>query len=237
MTERIQKILSAHGVASRRAAETLIAEGRVTVNGTLARPGQSADAEKDRICVDGAPLPRKAQTVCVMLNKPRGYVTTLSDERGRKTVASLVDCGCRVYPVGRLDYQSEGLLLLTNDGDLANRLMHPRGCIKKVYEVTVCGANADTQALLSRPIVLDGRPIARPLVRKLRESGEKTTFEITIHEGRNRQIRRMCEAAGVTVARLCRVREGSLSLGDLAVGKWRCLTAQELAALYEETGT
>lgn len=236
MTERIQKILSAHGVASRRAAETLIAEGRVTVNGVPARPGQSADAEKDRICVDGAPLPQRAQTVCVMLNKPRGYVTTLSDERGRKTVASLVDCGCRVYPVGRLDYQSEGLLLLTNDGELANRLMHPRGCIEKVYEVTVRGANADTQALLSRPIVLDGRPIAKPLVRKLRESGDKTTFEITIHEGRNRQIRRMCEAAGVTVARLCRVREGSLSLGDLAVGKWRLLSAQELAALQEETG-
>lgn len=236
MTERIQKILSVHGVASRRAAEKLIAEGRVTVNGVPARPGQSADADKDRICVNGTPLPQKAQTVCIMLYKPRGYVTTLSDERGRKTVASLVDCGCRVYPVGRLDYQSEGLLLLTNDGDLANRLMHPRSCIEKVYEVTVRGAGEATQALLSRPIILDGRPIAKPLVRKLRDSGDKTTFEITIHEGRNRQIRRMCEAAGVTVARLCRVREGSLSLGDLAVGKWRCLTAQELAALYEETG-
>ena len=114
--------------------------------------------------------------------------------------------------------------------------MHPRGCIEKVYEVTVRGANADTQALLSRRIVLDGRPIAKPLVRKLRENGDKTTFEITIHEGRNRQIRRMCEAAGVTVARLCRVREGSLSLGGLAVGKWRLLSAQELAALQEETG-
>ena len=236
MEKRLQKILSEHAVASRRQAEVMISDGRVRVNGKIAHLGDRADDTKDHILLDGKPLPKKAKAVCLMLYKPRGYVTTLSDEFGRKTAASLVSCGCRVYPVGRLDYQSEGLLLLTNDGDLANRLMHPRGCIKKVYEVTVRGANADTQALLSRPIVLDGRPIARPLVRKLRESGEKTTFEITIHEGRNRQIRRMCEAAGVTVARLCRVREGSLSLGDLAVGKWRCLTAQELAALYEETG-
>ena len=236
MAERLQKILSAHGIASRRAAETLILQGRVTVNGRIAVLGQTADAEQDRICVDGAPLPERAETVCLMLYKPRGYVTTLSDERGRRTAASLVDCGCRVYPVGRLDYQSEGLLLLTNDGELANRLMHPRGCIEKVYEVTVRGKLDTAQELLSRPIVLDGRPIAPPLVKKLRESGDKATFEITIHEGRNRQIRRMCEAAGLTVARLCRVQEGSLRLGALAVGKWRHLTVQELNALREEVG-
>ena len=236
MAERLQKILSAHGIASRRAAETMILQGRVTVNGRIAVLGQTADAERDRICVDGAPLPERAETVCLMLYKPRGYVTTLSDERGRRTAASLVDCGCRVYPVGRLDSQSEGLLLFTNDGALAERLMHPREKIEKVYEVTVRGKLDTAQELLSRPIVLDGRPIAPPLVKKLRESGDKTTFEITIHEGRNRQIRRMCEAAGLTVARLCRVQEGSLRLGALAVGKWRHLTMQELNALREEVG-
>lgn len=236
MAERLQKILSAHGIASRRAAETMILQGRVTVNGRIAVLGQTADAERDRICVDGAPLPERAETVCLMLYKPRGYVTTLSDERGRRTAASLVDCGCRVYPVGRLDSQSEGLLLFTNDGALAERLMHPREKIEKVYEVTVRGKLDTAQELLSRPIVLDGRPIAPPLVKELRESGDKTTFEITIHEGRNRQIRRMCEAAGLTVARLCRVQEGSLRLGALAVGKWRHLTVQELNALREEVG-
>lgn len=236
MAERLQKILSAHGIASRRAAETLILQGRVTVNGRIAVLGQTADAEQDRICVDGAPLPERAETVCLMLYKPRGYVTTLSDERGRRTAASLVDCGCRVYPVGRLDSQSEGLLLFTNDGALAERLMHPREKIEKVYEVTVRGKLDTAQELLSRLIVLDGRPIAPPLVKKLRESGDKATFEITIHEGRNRQIRRMCEAAGLTVARLCRVQEGSLRLGALAVGKWRHLTVQELNALREEVG-
>lgn len=236
MAERLQKILSAHGIASRRAAETLILQGRVTVNGRIAVLGQTADAERDRIYVDGAPLPERAETVCLMLYKPRGYVTTLSDERGRRTAASLVDCGCRVYPVGRLDSQSEGLLLFTNDGALAERLMHPRGKIEKVYEVTVRGKLDTAHELLSRPIVLDGKPIAPPLVKKLRESGDKATFEITIHEGRNRQIRRMCEAAGLTVARLCRVQEGSLRLGALAVGKWRHLTVQELNALREEVG-
>lgn len=236
MAERLQKILSAHGAASRRAAEKLIVDGRVTVNGKVAALGQSADAARDRICIDGKPLPKRAEPVCLMLYKPRGYVTTLSDERGRKTVSSLVDCGCRVYPVGRLDYQSEGLLLFTNDGALADRLMHPRGQIEKVYEVTVRGELATAQTLLSRPIDLDGRAIAPPLVKKLRESGEKATYEITIHEGRNRQIRRMCEAAGLTVVRLCRVREGCLSLGTLAVGAWRPLTEEERSALYREVG-
>ncbi len=236
MRERLQKILSAHSVASRRAAEEMIAQGRVCVNGKPAKLGDSADAELDRITVDGKPLPQKEQTVCVMLYKPRGYVTTLSDELGRKTVAELVDCGCRVYPVGRLDYASEGLLLLTNDGALANGLMHPRGEIAKVYEVTVRGAGPETEALLARPIELDGVKIRPPRVEKLRESGEKTTFLITIHEGKNRQIRRMCEAAGVQVARLCRVQEGGLKLGNLAVGKWRYLTDEERTQLYREAG-
>lgn len=236
MRERLQKILSSHGIASRRAAEVMIQQGRVCVNGQTARLGDSADAQSDRITVDGNPLPQSAQTVCILLNKPRGYVTTLSDELGRKTVAELVDCGCRVYPVGRLDYASEGLLLLTNDGALANRLMHPRSEIEKIYEVTVRGAEAHTESLLARPIQLDGVRIRMPTVRKLRESGEKCTYEITIHEGKNRQIRRMCEAAGVSVARLCRIGEGSLRLGTLPVGKWRYLTETELHALYREAG-
>lgn len=184
--------------------------------------------------MDGKPLPRQEALVYLVLHKPRGYVTTLSDERGRKTVAELVDCGCRVYPVGRLDYLSEGLLLLTNDGDLAHKLMHPSGEIRKVYEVTVRGTLVGAEERLRRPIVLDGYAIREPMVRKLRESGDKTTFEITIFEGRNRQIRRMCEAAGLTVHRLCRVREGSLSLGQLPVGKWRYLTMEEVSALRKE---
>lgn len=236
MEERLQKILSAHAVASRRASEAMIADGRVTVNGKTARPGDRADDEKDKILVDGKPLPKKAKPVCLMLYKPRGYVTTLSDEFGRKTAASLIDCGCRVYPIGRLDYASEGLLLFTNDGELANRLMHPRNAVEKTYEVTVRGALDTAQALLSRQIELDGRKIAPPSVRLLRQGNDKATFEITIHEGRNRQIRRMCEAADLTVLRLCRIREGALELGTLGVGKWRCLSDEELDLLYREDG-
>lgn len=169
-----------------------------------------------------------------MLNKPRGYITTLQDEKGRKTAASLVDCGCRVYPVGRLDYASEGLLLFTNDGELANAMMHPRGGIEKCYEVTVSGQLETAQSLLSRPIVLDGRAIRPPKVHLLRQKDEKATFEIIIHEGRNRQIRRMCEAAGLSVLRLCRVREGSLCLGSLKPGKWRYLNEEEISAIQQE---
>lgn len=234
MKERLQKILSAHGLASRRTAEKWILEGRVQVNGSTAQLGDSADAQKDSIVIDGKPLPKQEGLVYLMLNKPRGCVTTLSDELGRKTAAELVDCGCRVYPVGRLDYASEGLLLFTNDGALANRLMHPRGEIAKVYEVTVRGKLDAAEERLRRPIVLDGYQIKQPIVRKLRENGEKMTLEITIFEGRNRQIRRMCEAADLTVSRLCRVKEGSLSLGDLTVGKWRYLTEEEICRLREE---
>ena len=148
----------------------------------------------------------------------------------------VADCGARVYPVGRLDMDSEGLLLFTNDGALANRLMHPRGEIVKYYEVTVCGADAESVRLLRRPISLDGRPIAPPEVELLRSAGEKTTFRIGIHEGRNRQVRRMCEAAGLQVARLCRVQEGGLLLGKLKTGQWRYLTSEELRRLEHECG-
>ncbi len=235
MTERLQKILSAYAVASRRAADAMLAAGRVSVNGKAVKPGDSADPDTDRILVDGKPLPKKDKPLYIMLHKPRGYVTTLSDERGRKTAASLITCGSRVYPVGRLDMASEGLLIFTNDGALANRLMHPRNETQKVYEVTVCGADAQTEELLRRPIVLDGSPIATPSVRLLRQGEEKTAYEVTIHEGRNHQVRRMCEAAGLRVLRLRRVKEGALSLGTLPVGRWRFLTEAEISLLKEET--
>ncbi|MBE6928006.1 MAG: rRNA pseudouridine synthase [Ruminococcaceae bacterium] len=234
--ERIQKIIASRGIASRRAAEQMIEEGRVFVNGRLASLGDAADPVKDRITIDGKALPQAEQKVYLMLYKPRGYVTTMHDELGRKTAAELVDCGCRVYPVGRLDAASEGLLLFTNDGELAQRLMHPRGRIAKVYEVTVRGADELTIGLLRRRIELDGRQIQQPLVQLMRSNADKTTYEITIFEGRNRQIRRMCEAAGVTVARLCRVQEGVLRLGSLTVGKWRYLTDDEIASLKRENG-
>ena len=232
MTQRLQKILSARGVASRRKAEALLQAGRITVNGRIASLGESADPEIDRILVDGEELPSPRKAVYIMLNKPRGYVTTLSDEKGRPTVAQLVeDCGVRVYPVGRLDYDSEGLLLLTNDGAFANRLMHPKQEISKVYEVWVTGYHEAALALLRRPIELDGYRIRVPKVKLLRAEGNTAKFLVTIHEGRNRQIRRMCEAAGMQVTRLRRIREGDLTLGDLQTGTWRYLTEEELVGL------
>ena len=231
--ERLQKIIASRGICSRRTAEQWITEGRVTVNGKLASLGDSADPG-DEISIDGKPLPSANGLVYIMLHKPRGYITTLSDEKGRPTVAQLVDCGCRVYPVGRLDYDSEGLLLFTNDGAFADRMMHPKGQISKTYHVTVSGELSGAEERLRRPILLDGYRIRKPIVRKLREDGTKARFAITIFEGRNRQVRRMCEAAGLRVLRLCRVSEGPLTLGDLPLGKWRYLTNEELQALQKE---
>ena len=232
MTERLQKILSARGVASRRAAEEMIKAGRVRVNGVAAVLGDSADPEKDEILLDGSALPSPQENVYIMLNKPRGFVTTLSDEKGRKNVAQLVaDCAVRVYPVGRLDMDSEGLLLLTNDGAFANALMHPKHQVDKTYEVWVVGNHPGVPALLRRPIDLDGYRIKPPQVKLLRQDCDKAKYLVTIHEGRNRQIRRMCEAAGVQVTRLRRIGEGSLKLGDLPLGKWRHLTREEAEAL------
>ena len=232
MTERLQKILSARGVASRRKAEELLLAGRVSVNGRIAALGDSADADVDRILVDGTELPSAGERVYMMLNKPRGYVTTLSDEKGRPTVAQLVaDCGVRVYPIGRLDYDSEGLLLLTNDGEFANRLMHPKQQISKHYEVWVSGYHDAAPVLLRRPIELDGYRIRPPKVKLLWADGAKAKLLVTIHEGRNRQIRRMCEAAGMQVTRLRRIGEGTLTLGVLKPGTWRYLTEEELAEL------
>ena len=230
MTDRLQKILSAKGVASRRSAENMIRDGRVTVNGIVALLGQTADPDVDTILLDGKPLPSGNSHVYIMLHKPRGYVTTLSDEKGRKTAAQLVaDCGVRVYPVGRLDMDSEGLLLFTNDGDFANALMHPKHEVDKVYLTWVEDFSDECVARLKRPVELDGYRIRAPKVQIVRPG----LLEITIHEGRNRQVRRMCEAAGMRVARLKRVREGKLHLGNLPLGKWRYLTDEEVRQLHD----
>ena len=232
MKERLQKILSARGVASRRKAEEMLRQGQISVNDTIAQLGDSADPDADEIRINGQLLPKQEQYIYLMLNKPRGYVTTLSDEKGRPNAAQLVaDCGTRVYPVGRLDMDSEGLLLFTNDGSFANALMHPKHEVKKTYDLWVTGYHPGGEVQLSRPITLDGYTIRPPKVRLIRAEGQKAKFQVTIHEGRNRQVRRMCEAAGMHCTRLRRVREGSLSLGELPLGKWRHLTAREVEEL------
>lgn len=228
MTERIQKILSSRGVASRRAAEDMIKAGRVLCNGQVCTLGQSADPDADEILVDGKVLPSATEKVYIMLHKPRGYVTTLSDEKGRPDAASLVSCGQRVYPVGRLDMDSEGLLLFTNDGDFANRLMHPSHEVKKVYRVWVTGFSRDGLRVLQEPMELDGYRLRRPGVKIIREQENKAVLEITIHEGRNRQVRRMCDHAGMQVNRLKRIAEGTLKLDKLPLGQWRYLTEEEV---------
>lgn len=233
MTERLQKILASRGICSRRRAEEWITAGRIRVNGVLAQLGQSADPDVDEITLDGEPIPVRGGYVYILLHKPRGFVTTLSDERGRRTVAELVDCGTRVYPVGRLDMDSEGLLILTNDGDFANHLTHPKAEVEKTYEVWVNRYQEGAEQLLCRSITLDGYKIRPPKVRLLSADGDKAHLLITIHEGRNRQVRRMCAAAGMYVTRLRRISEGSLQLGDLKKGAWRYLTDTEVAELIK----
>lgn len=233
MEERLQKIISRHGAASRRQAEVLLAEGRVRVNGNTAKLGDTADEAEDVIEVDGVRLKKAPPRLCILLNKPRGYVTTLQDEKGRKNVSELVnDCGQRVYPVGRLDMYSEGLLLLTNDGELANRLMHPKGSVRKVYHVWVSGFYPEAVKKLTESIDIDGR-MTRPAQVRVLKQGPTAMLEFTLLEGRNRQIRRLCAHAGVTVTRLKRIQEGALRLGDLPVGAWRELTDRELRLLEE----
>ena len=234
MTERLQKILASRGVCSRRKAEELIAAGRVSFNGQTAKLGDSADPEIDEILLDGEPLPSADGFVYILLNKPRGYVTTLSDEKGRDNAAQLVaDCGKRVYPVGRLDMDSEGLLLFTNDGEFANNLMHPKHEVNKTYRVIIRGYSDEALEKLKKPVTLDGYTIRKPevvLIWKSRQN-DKAELQVTIHEGRNRQVRRMCAMAGMSVTRLIRIAEGTLRLGDLKPGKWRYLTEEEVAAL------
>ena len=235
MTERIQKILSTRGIASRRQAETMIRDGRVKCNGAICNLGQTADPDVDVILIDGKPLPSEGKRLYILLHKPRGYVTTLSDEKGRKNAAQLVaDCGARVYPIGRLDMDSEGLLLFTNDGAFANQLMHPSHNIDKTYKVLVKGYSDKAFQKLKEPVELDGYLIKPPKIKLIRKTDckdPKAEIMVTIHEGRNRQVRRMCALAGMEVIRLVRVQEGSLSLGDLPSGKWRYLSLNEVEKL------
>ena len=234
MTERLQKILSSRGVCSRRKAEEYILAGRVTCNGRVCTLGETADPEADEIMLDGKPLPTGNSSVYIMLHKPRGFVTTLSDEKGRRNAAQLVaDCGQRVYPVGRLDMDSEGLLLFTNDGAFANAMMHPKHEVDKIYEVWTTGFTRENLEKLKLPIELDGYTIKEPGVTLAKASGDQALIRVTIHEGRNRQVRRMCAAAGLHVTRLRRVGEGILTLGDLPKGKWRYLTEDEVRQMKE----
>lgn len=229
MKERLQKVLSSAGICSRRKAEEYLLSGRIKVNGQIAIIGQRADPELDRIEVDGVALMRPAAHTYLMLYKPRGFVSTLSDERGRRTVAELVsDCPGRIWPVGRLDFNSEGLLLMTDDGVLTQQLTHPSHAVEKEYWVWVDGEVERALPLLRAPMVVDGERMRADRVERVRGN----QLAIVIHQGKNRQIRRMCAAVHLRVLRLKRVREGSLRLGDLQVGHWRRLTEEEISLLY-----
>lgn len=232
MPERIQKIIAARGIMSRRAAESYIKDGRVTVNGVTAELGGTAD-EKDVIAIDSKPLLDKPQMLYIMLNKPRGIVTTMSDEQGRRAVAELVqNAGARVLPVGRLDMDSEGLLLLTNDNELINRLTHPSHEVEKEYHVWVRDyMGGESLAALSEPMEIDGRAIYPARVKLLGQEGASARLSVVIHEGRKRQVRKMCALTGLSVDRLMRVREGDIELGGLKSGEWRHLTQAEVEGL------
>ena len=236
--ERLQKFLSECSVASRRKSEELIKQGKVRVNGKIAVLGDKVDPKKDTITVSGKKVVVVKDKYYIMLNKPRGYVTTMSDELGRRCVAELVeDVGAQVYPVGRLDRDSEGLLLLTNDGEFANAVMHPRKHVPKTYRVTVrSNINEDQVKKLEGGIDIDddGRETLPAQVRIIERSAGRSVFEITIYEGRNRQIRKMCEQVSLEVIRLKRNAVGSVKLGMLKVGKWRNLTEDEVHRLQSQ---
>jgi 23S rRNA pseudouridine2605 synthase len=237
MRERLQKLLSQAGIASRRQAETMITAGRVAVNGEVVTElGTKADPDHDMIVVDGRPLTVTAGKRYILLYKPSGYMTTLKDPEGRPLVIDLLKgIGERVYPVGRLDYNSEGLLLLTNDGEWANRLAHPRYEIDKEYHVRVQGQVMPEQvARLSAGVTLEDGRTAPATVAVLKESEQNTWISVTIHEGRYRQVRRMCEAVGLSVVRLRRNRYGFLNLAGLNPGEFRELTAEEARRLAED---
>ena len=232
MKERLQKILSARGVASRRKAEELIQEGQVTVNGEKAVLGDTADPDRDEILISGQPLPPKQEFVYLLLNKPRGFVTTMSDEKGRPTAVQLVaDCGTRVYPVGRLDMDSEGLLLFTNDGDLLHRLISPKKEVPKIYYARHEGQSGpeDVQAFTGGLTLRDGT-VCRPAELTPLGPGESL---IQVCEGKYHQVRRMMASRGMTVTYLERRQEGSLTLDGLPRGQARELTEVELAALEQ----
>jgi 23S rRNA pseudouridine2605 synthase len=231
--DRLQKVLARAGMGSRRTCEALIADGRVTVDGEIAVLGRRVDVEVARIEVDGVPVPVAADLVSYLLNKPPGVVTTLSDPQGRKTVADLVPSDPRVFPVGRLDYDSEGLLVLTNDGELTQLLTHPRHGVAKAYLAEVVGVpTAGEVRRLREGVELDDGPTAPARVAVVARHGDSAALELVIHEGRNRQVRRMCEAIGHPVTRLVRTRIGPISDARLAPGEWRRLAAAEVRALY-----
>ena len=236
---RLQKILSQSGICSRRKAEEMISQGRVKVNGRVAGLGDGATA-KDVITVDGERVnySEKREKYYIMLNKPRGYVTTMSDELDRKCVTDLLsDVPVRVYPVGRLDRNSEGLLLFTNDGKFANDIMHPSRHISKTYRVTVhSSVNEEQLAQLAEGVVIDGRKTLPATVNVLTQEAERVVLQIVIREGRNRQIRKMCEAVGLDVVRLKRTAIGPVKLGMLKPGTYRELTSEELRALRNAAG-
>jgi 23S rRNA pseudouridine2605 synthase len=236
MLERLQKIISAAGITSRRASEELILAGRVTVNGTVVTElGSKADPAKDSVAVDGKPLTIASKKLYILLYKPVGYLTTLDDPEGRPLVTDLLkEVGERVYPVGRLDYNTEGLLLLTSDGEWANHLMHPRHEVEKEYHVRVRGKVHKSQLdQLASGVEIEGRKTAPARVSLIKEGEQNDWFSITIHEGRNRQVRRMCEAVSLSVVRLRRVRYGTLSMGALKPGEFRYLTEAEVDSLRD----
>lgn len=231
--ERLQKLLARAGVASRRGAEELIRQGRVTVNGEVASLGSSADPDQDGVAVDGRPLRLKQEQVYLLLHKPSGYLTSLKDPQGRRLVSELVaDVPQRVFPVGRLDLTTEGLLLMTNDGDLAYRLTHPKHEIPKTYLVRVRGRiTSEQQRRLEQGVDLDDGPTAPAALSAVRPGNSHSWFEITIHEGRNRQVRRMCDAVGLPVSRLKRIRFAFLDLDQVAAGRYRRLRPEEVQRL------
>ncbi len=233
MAERLQKLIAQAGLASRRQAESWIEAGRVTLNGAVAKLGDRADLQRDRVLVDGKPLAAAEAKVTVLLNKPRGYVSTLKDPQGRKLVTDLVaDLPQRLFPVGRLDYNTEGLLLLTNDGDLAQHLSHPRHHVEKTYLVKVRGQlTGQLRQQLEEGVALEDGMTAPATVEKVRHSGSGSWFELTLREGRNRQVRRMCEAIGLPVVRLKRIRIAFLQLAEMRTGEYRILSAAECRRL------
>lgn len=234
---RLQKYLASCGVASRRKCEELISQGVVKVNGHVAQIGDQV-APRDKITVHGKRVACEAQMVYIMLNKPRGFITTMQDERGRKCVNSLIEgVGARVFPVGRLDKDSEGLLLMTNDGELANRITHPSHHVPKTYRVTVRpDISEDKLDQMRAGMEIDGVMTAPAEVTVLTKEAERVVLRVTLNEGRNRQIRKMCEALGLEVARLKRITVGPVKLGMLRTGDWRELTRQEIDRLRSAAG-
>lgn len=237
---RLQKMLADSGIASRRKAEEMIAAGAVRVNGMVAKIGDKVDVRKDKVSVHGRNVVKRSRNLYVMLHKPRGFITTMSDEMERKCVAELVsEIPERVYPVGRLDRESEGLLLMTNDGEFANAITHPSKHVPKTYRVTVRpGVTEDQLTQIAVGIVIEGQKTAPANVRIVSQEPGRVVLEIVLYEGRNREIRKMCEALGLDVARLKRIAVGPVKLGMLQPGQWRNLTGEEvkrlLAAAKEE---